>query len=117
VVIIAEGVIRYDGSLAGIVDRFGTHKVVTLQFPEDFEWGSPVGESLSHFGKLLDVQPPKAKLRIPRAEVTGVLAEILSQHAIEDVVVEDPPLEEVIAEIFMRAAASAEDVALNQGVA
>jgi len=34
-VIIAEGQIKYDGSLSGIVDRFSGHKVVTLQFAED----------------------------------------------------------------------------------
>lgn len=105
VVIIAEGVIHYDGSLAGIIDRFGTHKVITLQFPEEFDWGEPAGGSLARFGKLLDVQPPKAKLRIERSQVTAALAEILSRNAIEDVVVEDPPLEEVIADIFVQAAA------------
>jgi ABC-2 type transport system ATP-binding protein len=103
VVIIADGLIHYDGSLAGIVDRFGTHKIITLQFPEEFDWGSPPGESLARFGKLLEVQPPRAKLRIERVDVTGALAEILSRNAIEDVVVEDPPLEEVIADIFAQA--------------
>ena len=33
VVIIAHGKIMYDGSLSGIVDRFSSHKVITLQFP------------------------------------------------------------------------------------
>ncbi|HRF02895.1 MAG TPA: ABC transporter ATP-binding protein, partial [Pirellulaceae bacterium] len=32
VVIITQGQIKYDGSLAGIVDRFSGHKIVTLQF-------------------------------------------------------------------------------------
>jgi hypothetical protein len=32
--------------------------------------------------------------------VPKALAAILAQHPIEDVVVEDPPLEEVIAEVF-----------------
>ena len=31
VVIIAHGRIIYDGSLAGIVDRFGGHKIISLQ--------------------------------------------------------------------------------------
>ena len=95
VVIIAQGAIKYDGSLAGIVDRFSGHKVVTLQLAEE----SPTGE-LGKFGEVLEVKPPRVKLRIERAAVPKNLAAILSQHAIEDVVVEDPPLEEVIAEVF-----------------
>ena len=34
VVIIAQGRIIYDGSLAGIIDRFGGHKIVSLLFAD-----------------------------------------------------------------------------------
>ncbi len=95
VVIIAQGQLKYDGSLAGIVDRFSGHKRVTLQFSEDA--GMP---DLSKYGKVLEVQPPKATLEINRGEVPKVLAGILSRHTIEDVAVEDPPLESVIADAF-----------------
>lgn len=95
VVIINQGRIQHDGSLSGIVDRFSQHKVVTLQFAEGHEI-----DSLDRHGDVLEIQPPKARLRIERAQVPRALAAILAQHAIEDVVVEDPPLEEVIAEAF-----------------
>jgi ABC-2 type transport system ATP-binding protein len=52
---------------------------------------------------VLEVQSPKAKLKIPRAEVPKALAAILARHTVEDVVVEDPPLEAVIAEVFTQA--------------
>lgn len=94
-VIIAQGMIKYDGSLAGIIDQFSGHKVITLQFGEH----KPIGD-LSHFGQVLEIQPPRAKLRIERAQIPKVLAAILAQHTIEDVAVEDPPLEEVIADMF-----------------
>ena len=54
-------------------------------------------------GQVLEIMPPRAKLRISRGDVPKTLAAILSQHVIEDVVVEDPPLEEVIADAFARA--------------
>lgn len=95
VVIIAQGLIRYDGSLAGIRDRFSGHKVVTLQLAEE-----EPAEQFAQFGEVLDVQPPKIRLRVARAAVPRVLAAILDQHALDDVAVEDPPLEEVIAEAF-----------------
>jgi ABC-2 type transport system ATP-binding protein len=39
-------------------------------------------------------------VRIDRVDVSKTLAALLSEHTIEDVVVEDPPLEEVIANVF-----------------
>jgi len=95
VVIIAQGALKYDGSLVGIVDRFSGHKVVTLQFAE----GEGL-DDLGRFGQVLEVRLPRVKLRMERAQVPRSLAAILARHTIEDVVVEDPPLEEVIAEAF-----------------
>jgi ABC-2 type transport system ATP-binding protein len=57
---------------------------------------------------VIEVQPPKAKIRIARALVTKSLAALLSQHAVDDIAVEDPPLEEVIAAVFRRANEAAE---------
>jgi ABC-2 type transport system ATP-binding protein len=104
VVIIAQGRIEYDGSLSGIIDRFSGYKIVTLQFAEG---GLP--NDLNRFGQVLETVPPRAKLQVERGAVPRVLAAILAQHAIEDVVVEDPPLEAVIADAFTRADASAEN--------
>jgi ABC-2 type transport system ATP-binding protein len=97
VVIIAEGRIRHDGSLSGIVDQFSSHKIVTLQFAQ----GQATG-GLERFGTVVSIEAPKARLRVERREVPTVLAAILNAYALEDIVVEDPPLEEVIAEVFSR---------------
>jgi ABC-2 type transport system ATP-binding protein len=57
-------------------------------------------DGLERFGQLVEGQLPKVKIRIDRAQVPKALAAILAQHAIEDIAVEDPPLEEVIADLF-----------------
>ncbi len=95
VVIIAQGQIKYDGSLSGIVDRFSGQKLVTLQLAD----GQPTSE-FARYGDVVSIEPPKVKLRIERPQVAKALAAILAQHAVEDVIVEDPPLEEVIAAMF-----------------
>lgn len=95
VVIIADGWIAYDGSLHGIVDQFSSKKIVTLQIGDAFRQ-----EEFDVFGEVLDFTPPKIKLQVDRPQVARVLAEMLGRHAIEDVVVEDVPLEEVIAGLF-----------------
>jgi ABC-2 type transport system ATP-binding protein len=101
VVIIAGGQIKYDGSLSGIVDQFSRHKIVTLQFAEN-----QVIERLERYGEVLDVELPKAQLCIERAQVPKVLAPILAEYAVDDIIVEDPPLEDVIAEVFAQAGAA-----------
>lgn len=94
VVIIANGLIQYDGSLSGIIDRFSGHKVVTLQFARDMP------HSFDQIGEVLECEPPKAKLRIARGDVSEALSHVLGSYPVEDIVVEDPPLEQVIAEVF-----------------
>ena len=95
VVIIALGRIVYDGSLSGIINRFSGHKVVSLQFSDGYTPGD-----LTRFGEVLSEEAPRVKLRVPRGVVPEVLGSILASHAVQDVSVEDPPLEQVIAEVF-----------------
>jgi ABC-2 type transport system ATP-binding protein len=103
VVVINHGRIMYDGSLEGIVDKFSSHKVLTLQFAD-----GQMPSDLSHYGEILEIKEPEAKLRVGRNVITEVLSAVLAAHEIEDVSVEDPPLEEVIAKVFAQTAAAQE---------
>jgi ABC-2 type transport system ATP-binding protein len=99
VVVINHGNIVYDGSLSGIIDRFSSHKVLTLLFsngnmPADF----------SRYGELVELAEPRVKLRVDRQQISNVLSTVLANHTLEDVSVEDPPLEEVIAQVFAQSA-------------
>ena len=95
VVVIAQGQIMYDGSLAGIVDKFSGHKNLTIEFADD-----DMPADMSEYGDVRKVDPPRVELRVDRAVVPDVLGRILAAHSILDVSVEDPPLEEVISEMF-----------------
>lgn len=105
VVIIAQGRIMYDGSLAGIVDRFSGHKVLTLQFAD-----GEASPDLSPYGEALDSTPPKARIKVERDKISDVLSAVLDRHTVADVSVEDPPLEEVIAEAFATAEDASESI-------
>ena len=94
VMIINHGQLVYDGALAGIVERFGQEKLLTLQFKET------VPEGLTQHGTILSSLGPKVELRVERARVAQILSEILDQHSVVDVSVQDPPLEQMIAQVF-----------------
>jgi ABC-2 type transport system ATP-binding protein len=100
VVVIADGTIQYDGSLSGILDQFSTHKLVTLQLAEGESF-----EELDRIAPVEQLQPPKVVFRVPRVDVPQVLSRALDAHQVVDVVVEDPPLEQIIAEVFSIASA------------
>ncbi len=102
VVIIAGGRIEYDGSLSGIIDKFSGYKIITLQFADGH------CPDLSALGEVLEETWPKAKIRVARADVPKILAEVLRDNPIEDVAVEDLPLEEVIAELFRESSEKAD---------
>jgi ABC-2 type transport system ATP-binding protein len=94
VIVINHGSLIHDGPLSGITERFGESKLVKLQFEE------PAPPDLGRFGQVVRLEGPFADLKIERKRVAEVLGAILDRHALADVSVEDPPLEEIIAKVF-----------------
>ncbi|NBW97195.1 MAG: ATP-binding cassette domain-containing protein [Planctomycetia bacterium] len=95
VVVITHGDVLYDGSLAEIVDRFTTHKIVTLDLDE-----APEPGHMERFGFPCEIRGPQVVLRIDRSRIADVLPEILRCAGVRDVSVEDVPLEEIVAGLF-----------------
>ena len=62
--------------------------------------GKRVNLQNEYAGKKWKCAGCKAKIRVPCREAPAVLGKILQNHTLDDVSVEDPPLEEVIAEMF-----------------
>jgi ABC-2 type transport system ATP-binding protein len=97
VLVITHGTLVYDGPLSRIVERFSETKLVKLQFE------SEAPEGLDVFGEVMRREGPWADIKVTRGEVPRMLAAILDRHAVADVSVEEPPLEEVISRVFEEA--------------
>jgi ABC-2 type transport system ATP-binding protein len=95
VLVITHGTLVYDGPLAEITHRFGSAKVVKLQFED-----GQVPDDLERFGEVTRREGPSADLKVERNKVAEVLGAILDRYAVADVSVQDPPLEQVIARVF-----------------
>lgn len=98
VVIIADGLIKYDGSLEGIIESTDKRKMITLQFRDAIE--DSLLTALKKFGEVTDVETPRVKLTVTRDVVSHMLSAILDGYQVDDIVVEDPPLEDIIAAVF-----------------
>jgi ABC-2 type transport system ATP-binding protein len=94
-IIINEGKIKHDGPLSDILGRFSNYKIMDLLFA-----GSDVPENLDSFGTIIEKSPPRIKLKVPRNRIPEILSSLLSRYNIDDVSVQERPLEEVIAEVF-----------------
>ncbi|MCR9292499.1 MAG: ABC transporter ATP-binding protein [bacterium] len=95
VVVINDGMIKFDGSLANIVESFSGLRILRLLLAE-----GQTAEGLERFAEVESVELPKVTLRCPREKATKSLSNILQHYQVEDISVEDPPLEEVIANLF-----------------
>jgi ABC-2 type transport system ATP-binding protein len=98
VIIINHGRLIYDGNLAGVLERFGHYKLIRLQVSPR----SPL-PCLDHWNGEVDivsVRYPVVTLKAPRSRVQPLLTALLDRLELEDVSVADPPLEEVLGDIF-----------------
>ena len=95
VLVITHGNLVYDGPLSGLTDRFGQTKVVKLEFLDD---NTP--DDLGRYGEVTRREGPWIDLKVERSRVAEVLGAILDGHAVADLSVQDPPLEQTIAMVF-----------------
>lgn len=99
VMVINHGRLIYNGLLSGIVEQFGSEKIMRIQFMQE-----QVPTGLESFGTITQYNGPVAELRVPRQKVPDVLNQLVNQFQIADVSVQDPPLEQMIAQVFAGAA-------------
>ena len=95
VLVITHGKLVYDGPLTGITERFGSEKLVKLQFE-----GTESPADLGQFGDVTCRQGPVVDLKVHRTHVAEVLAAILDRYTVVDVSIQDPPLDQMIAKVF-----------------
>ncbi|MGQ9804850.1 MAG: ABC transporter ATP-binding protein [Chlorobiales bacterium] len=97
VMIIDSGKIFFDGALSDIVDRFSSEKILTLDFHTPVEC-----EALSAFGTIEHYDGLSAKLRVSRQQISKISATILSQFDVQDLTIEEVPIEDIIRNLFSR---------------
>lgn len=96
ILIINHGRIIYDGLLKKLVEKYSNKKILTLTIDRD---------ELDELKKLrVDYEyiEPVAKIHIRKDELSTVLPEILNKIELDDLTVEDEPIEEVIKKIFQK---------------
>ena len=78
VIVIHHGQLLFDGRLDSLADKFGAYKTIEAVLAD--------GETVS--------------MQVPRAETSAATARLLAEHDVSDLTVEDPPIEDVIEQVF-----------------
>jgi viologen exporter family transport system ATP-binding protein len=93
VIVIHHGKLLFDGLLADLVASFATHKTVSVEL-------GMAAPDLSAYGEVVSLEGGRVVLHVPKADTPRVTARLLADLPVLDLVVEDPPIEEVIERVF-----------------
>jgi ABC-2 type transport system ATP-binding protein len=93
VIVIHNGKLLFDGQLDALIDRFSAFKTIGLTSANNYvDW--------SRYGEVLNRDGDHVTLRVPREKTPDITAHILAEQPIDDLTVEDPPIEDVIEKVF-----------------
>ena len=93
VIVIHHGRLLFDGDLADLVQQFTAHKTIVVQLEDCLA-------DLHGYGEVVDCEDGRVTLRVPKAETARVTERLLADLPVIDLLVEDPPIEEVIDQVF-----------------
>jgi len=106
VIVIDKGTLSYDGQLDALVRRMRPEKRVVLRLDKP---APPL--SLEGLGKVVSQDAAQVVLQVRQDAVSLTVARALATLSVRDLTVEDPPLEEVMSELFNQNRARAESAA------
>jgi ABC-2 type transport system ATP-binding protein len=112
VIVIHHGRILFDGGLAELGTRFDATKTIGVTLKDS----APDSVDLSSYGEIVPTDDDRILLRVARADAPDVTTRLLRDLPIADLMIEDPPIEDVIERVFAhardeRAAADAAEAA------
>ncbi|MBO9310891.1 MAG: ATP-binding cassette domain-containing protein [Chloroflexus sp.] len=95
VIVINHGRLLYDGNLQRMVEQVAPHKIIHLTLHQ------PIAlETLNRYGEVQRYDGLEVELKVSRYETSRIGAQLLSELPVADVNIAEPPIEEIISEVF-----------------
>ena len=101
VIVIHHGRILFDGNLADLAVRFNATKTIGVTLKDAGSDGD--APDLSVYGEIVPSDDDRILLMVPRAEAAEVTTRLLRDLPVADLTIEDPPIEDVIEQVFAEA--------------
>lgn len=96
VIVINFGKILYDGLLSDLVKEHAPYKVIKVVLSKKIDQ-----EKLDSFGETRSLNYPEWEVRIKQKDANETAAKLLKELPVEDITIEDPQIEDVIAGFFV----------------
>jgi ABC-2 type transport system ATP-binding protein len=97
VIVIHHGRILFDGELSKLVNQFSSYKTLSLSLLDP-------NADLSKYGEVIGREDGRVTLRVPKSKTSQVTAKLLSDFQVDDLTVEDAPVDDVIDQVFSQKA-------------
>ncbi len=98
-IIIDNGHKIFDGKLQNIIDKYARNKILSLVFSQEIS-----EKDLTPYGEIKELDQDgsayTATLLVPRKSATSQAGKILNKLPVQDLNIEEPPIEAIIREVF-----------------
>ena len=95
VLVIHLGQLIYDGSLNGLVERFSPCREVKIEFAQIYP-----RDKLETYAQVQEIEGASVKFLVPQELLTKTISQILERLEVVDLSISDPPIDDVIGQIF-----------------
>ncbi len=95
VIIINHGEILYDGLLSDLIKKHAPYKIIKVIFSKKVE-----RKDIAEFPQTERFEYPEWEVRMSQEDANETAAKILKKLPVEDITIEDPGIEDVIARLF-----------------
>ncbi len=110
VIVIDKGQLIYDGDLRALVKKIHPNKLVSFTLA-----GPVTPDQLERMGEVVSSDGGRVVLRVPQDSLRDVVSHSLATMAVVDLSVEDPPVEDIMRQLFRPEAEAAADLGSAAG--
>lgn len=100
VIVIHQGQLIYDGSLDGLVSRFSPCREVKVEFAHVY----PPGK-LALYADVQEIEGASVRFLVTQELLTQTISQILAELEVVDLSITDPPIEDIIGQVFQAGSA------------
>ena len=97
VMIIDKGQLVFDGELEKITKKYAEHKLISVVLNEKVEL-----KKLKEIGEIKEFVYPHVNFEVKKQQTSTLAAKILEELPVADLNIEEPPIEEIIRDLFTK---------------
>ncbi len=95
VIVIDSGEIIFDGNLSDLVSHFAKEKIIKVSLSKEVDY-----KKLDSIGQVKEINLPYVTISVPRPAAALAAAEILQSFPVDDLTIEETPVEDIIRQVF-----------------